>query len=356
MSLNDAAHSTVVSQKLIHSANQDFGIPISNIKPLIKLMVADGVDFSELLANTKLDAADLTNPHKSVSIHQYLQLILNTRAAVPSSIYALQLGEQFFTNYDGALACRVMSCENALQAMELLITYQALFTQVLTLDFEVIDDTGVFTIEERIPLGSAFGHFVEYAFAALYSLGRFCLGKKHINLAFEFAQPENARRQAFQSFFQNPVSFNCAHNRAFMPLETLVLPCVFHDEVQAQSNEKLCMQLLTQIRNDAEIIKKVKAAMREMPFNRVSLESVCERLHISTRSLRRHLQDNGSSFSVLLENERKRIAEHRLHKKDVTVEKLAELLGYQSAASFSRAFKRWYGVSPIQFRQGWHEA
>ena len=355
MSVIDAVHSTVVSQKLIHSGNRDFGIPVSNIKPLIKLMVAEGATFEQLLTNTQISPADLTNPNKNVSIHQYLQLILNSRATIPSSDYALRLGEQFFVNYDGVLACRVMCSENALQAMELLIQYQALFTQVLSLDFEVVDDVGVFSIEERIPLGAAFSHFVEYAFAALYSLGRFCLGKKHINIAFEFDQPPLNRQSKFEDFFNNPVKFNASHNRAYLPLDTLSLACVFHDEQEAQANEKLCQQYLTQIRNDAEIIKKVKAAMREMPFNRISLESICDKLHISSRSLRRHLQDNGSSFTVLLENERKRIAEHKLNKNDVTVEKLAEQLGYQSAASFSRAFKRWYGVSPIQFRQGWHE-
>lgn len=354
MSIHDAVHSTVVSQKLIHSANKDFGIPIGNIKPLIKLMVSEGVTFSQLLAGTQIQTADLTNPNKSVSIHQYLQLIQNSRAAVPSSDYSLQLGEQFFINYDGVLACRVMCSENAREAMELLIKFQALFTQVLILDFEVIDGLGVFSVEERIPLGPTFHHYVEFAFSALYSLGRFCLGKKHINVSFEFSQPELKRQEKFEAFFSNPVKFDSCHNRVYMPQETLALPCVFHDEVEALANEKLCQKYLNQIRNDAEIIKKVKITMREIPFNRISLESICERLHISTRSLRRHLQENGSSFTMLLENERKRIAEYRLSKNDITVEKLAEQLGYQSAASFSRAFKRWYGVSPAQFRHDQH--
>ena len=99
---------------------------------------------------------------------------------------------------------------------------------------------------------------------------------------------------------------------------------------------------LKQLASDTEVINKVKHAMKNLPFNQVSLESVSGRLCMSPRTLRRHLQTLGVSFKTLLENERRNIATKRLDKKDISLDQLAELLGYNSTSSFSRAFKRWY--------------
>jgi len=100
------------------------------------------------------------------------------------------------------------------------------------------------------------------------------------------------------------------------------------------------------------VIHKVKNTMRGMPFNQVSLESLADRMHMSPRTLRRHLHSQGVSFKTLLENERKSIAVKRIEKQDISLEKLADLLGYNSASSLSRAFKRWYGVSPNNYKKG----
>jgi AraC-like DNA-binding protein len=71
---------------------------------------------------------------------------------------------------------------------------------------------------------------------------------------------------------------------------------------------------------------------------------------MSTRTLRRHLQGQGMSYKTLLANERKRIAVQHIEQQDITIDQLADLLGYGNASSFSRAFKGWYGISPQHFK------
>jgi AraC-like DNA-binding protein len=71
---------------------------------------------------------------------------------------------------------------------------------------------------------------------------------------------------------------------------------------------------------------------------------------MSPRTLRRHLQSHETSYKELLEEERKRVALAHIRKQDISIETLAESLGYSDASSFSRAFKRWYGLSPKNFK------
>ncbi len=331
-------------------AHGKFGIPVASIKPLVKYMVSQGIELEKLLEGSNITLSDFTQINRTLLFEQFLKLIINARKLTPVPEYALLLGEHFFIHHDDVLACRVMSSESTLSAMKLLTQYQNLFTQLLDLNLEIIDGVGIFSINEKLPLGDAFPHFVEYSCAVLFCLGRFCLGKNEIDLEFELAHENPGNGDEFSSFFGNTVRFNCSHNRIIISKNTLKQAIIFSNIQNAQENEKLCKQHLKQVNNDQKVIREVKQCIRSMPFNEVSLEVLADKLCMSTRSLRRHLQGQGVSYKSLLENERKRIALKRIEKQDVSIEKLAELLGYHNASSFSRAFKRWFGVSPQHYK------
>lgn len=351
MTLKSSLHLNISTPKFINSVNKELGVPVSNIKPLVKLLVSDGVALNDLLHGTDLQLSNFLDLNKYISFNQHLRLINNARLFSNDPTYALKLGQQFFINHDGILACRVMSSETTQQAMELLSRYQALLTGLLLLDFTVEKDYGVLTVAEKLPLGDSLWHFIEYSFSSIFSLGKFCLGKKDLHVIFEFERESKGDTKVFETFFNNPVRFNCDSNRILIPKETLKDSIIFSDFEWATQNEALCALHLKQLANDTEVIYKVKSTMRSMPFNLISLESLSDRLHMSPRTLRRHLHTQGISFKTLLENERKSIAVKRIEKKDISLEKLAELLGYNSASSLSRAFKRWYGVSPINYKK-----
>lgn len=330
---------------------QDFGISVSSIKPLVKLLVAQGVPLNALLSETGITLNDFTSLRHTVIFKQYKRLISNARRLSTDPTYALQLGEQFFINHDGVLACRMMSSNNPKQAMALVETYQALFTQLLNLRFDSDEQGGVFTIEEKVPLGDILPHFVEYTFAALFCVERFCLGQPHIDMQIELAYPCPGQAEDFECFFNNPVRFDCEKNRIIFSHHTLNQSFIFANALSASENEILCQQYLSQVESDEKLIRKVKTVIREMPFTQVSLEYLGEQVHMSPRSLRRHLQNHGVSYKTLLENERKRLALKRIEANHYSLDDIAHELGYLNASSFSRAFKRWFGMSPLHYKQ-----
>ncbi len=346
-----AIGSNLIAQKHLHTTEQPQLVPMDSLKPLVKLMVAQGVQPQALFAQTQIETQTFVDQSRSIRTDDFLQIILNSRKLSASDDYALKLGEQFFIHYDGALAQRIMCCDHAHQAMEVLVQYQPLFTQVLALDFNVVDDVGFFSLQPRVSLGATLDHFVEYAFSALYWLGRFCTGQNTLDIRFEFTQSEHPKREKFEAFFGNTVTFGCKHNRAILSAKTLSLPCVFRHQQFAQKHEQVCLKYLAHIQQESDLLKQVKLTLRHQPLDTLSLEGVAQQLHMSPRSLRRHLQQQASSFSELLEEERKRKARTQLIESNLSLDRVSEQLGYHSAASFSRAFKRWFGISPAQFRQ-----
>ena len=81
------------------------------------------------------------------------------------------------------------------------------------------------------------------------------------------------------------------------------------------------------------------------------MEDIAARLHVSSRSLRRRLIDEGTSFRALIDEVRQAIAEELLTTGRMKLAEVAERLGYAEPAPFITAFRRWRGQSPTQYRQ-----
>ena len=83
---------------------------------------------------------------------------------------------------------------------------------------------------------------------------------------------------------------------------------------------------------------------------RPSLDVISGQLQMSSRSLRRHLQQNGINFTQLLDEIQREIANMLLQHPSMSVKRVALQLGFEEPSSFSRAYKRWSGISPQQYR------
>jgi AraC-like DNA-binding protein len=88
-----------------------------------------------------------------------------------------------------------------------------------------------------------------------------------------------------------------------------------------------------------------------MPDGSVSADRVAELLHMSRRTLTRHLGEAGHTFKELLDEARRHSAGYYLQTTELSVEDIAFLLGFSESAAFVRAFKRWTRSTPGEFRR-----
>ena len=80
------------------------------------------------------------------------------------------------------------------------------------------------------------------------------------------------------------------------------------------------------------------------------LDQAAETLHLHPRTLRRHLKSEGTSWRALTNEVRSTLAAELLSHVGLSVEELADRLGYSETAAFTRAFIRWFGVPPSTYR------
>ena len=97
---------------------------------------------------------------------------------------------------------------------------------------------------------------------------------------------------------------------------------------------------------------RVRVAVAEtLRCGRPGTRAVAERLHISERTLRRRLHEEGTTFKALLDDIRRQLAIQYLEQPELGIAEIAFMLGFSQTPAFSRAFKRWTGVAPIEQRK-----
>jgi AraC-like DNA-binding protein len=97
----------------------------------------------------------------------------------------------------------------------------------------------------------------------------------------------------------------------------------------------------------ADIVGRVRSEiMRELPGGGVTVESVSAGLHNSTRTIRKRLKEENSSFNKLLAEVRKELVKQLMADRNLSLSQISFMLGFSELSAFSRAYKSWFGLPP----------
>jgi AraC-like DNA-binding protein len=110
--------------------------------------------------------------------------------------------------------------------------------------------------------------------------------------------------------------------------------------------------LLAELPDDDDIVTRARTALDSaMSAGDSSLETVARSLHMSPRSLQRALRERDTSYREMVDSSRQRTASLMLARQEASVSEVAFLLGFSEVAAFHRAFRRWTGIAPGEFRK-----
>ncbi|MCG8393443.1 MAG: AraC family transcriptional regulator [Pseudomonadales bacterium] len=101
----------------------------------------------------------------------------------------------------------------------------------------------------------------------------------------------------------------------------------------------------------SDVLRRVRTALVPGREGYLSPEGLANALHMTPRTLRRRLQEQGYSYQQLLEEARRRDSAQLLRDPELEIRRIGEMLGYLNPANFTRAFKRWTGLSPREWRR-----
>ncbi len=167
---------------------------------------------------------------------------------------------------------------------------------------------------------------------------------------FAHKTPEQTTEHA--RIFKAPVVFNCFANALVMEREFCAQPVPAADPNLFKILRHYLDDMLSHAPREDELLASIRKTIAElMKDGSPDIGRVAKRLALSPRTLQRRLRDIGLEFKVLVDDTRRRFAVEYLKDSENTLTEIAFLLGYSEVSAFSRAFKRWTGATPLDYRR-----
>ena len=130
----------------------------------------------------------------------------------------------------------------------------------------------------------------------------------------------------------------------------LDLDDIFADPVTADACERKCDAIIERMSRAGSYVDQIRRVILMLPCESRNLTAVADEMNTTTRSLRRKLSAEQTTFQKLLDEIRLELATDYLRNTRLTLEDIAPLLGFSDASNFRHAFKRWTGELPSSFR------
>jgi AraC-like DNA-binding protein len=243
------------------------------------------------------------------------------------------------------------SSRNFRQAVELGIRHIKLAGPILKKSFYIRDDVAVFEGQDIIALGKLLPLVCEFWFSSMQTLiervleGPFQAKK----LLLPYPAPDYA--EEYEKVFHCPVQFNAGVMQWHFDLKWLDVPCPNANPITADMCKSFCERMLgTAELEEPELVKTIRLILLDGTGLFPSAQEMAERLHMSKRTLHRRLAGFNLTYQELLDETRRRLTDEYLRETTLTVDEIAERIGFSDTSNFRKAYRHWTGISPNEYR------
>jgi len=331
----------------------DFQRGIASMQLQAQLGVDHGLSLVACLDGTGLTPAQLADPAAVVSAHQELRLVRNlVRGLGEIPGLGLEAGTRYHFSAYGILGFAVVSSPNLRSALEVALRYLNLTYAYNRITAENTDGEMRLLFDDSAIPEEVRQFLLERDAAAALTLQREMFSSALVPLRLSLRGRRLAYTAQFTRLFGVEPRFAAARNELAMDAAVLDAPLPQANESSRRMAEEQCRKLLAARKARSGLAERVRDRILRQPGHIPGMNAVAGDLLLTPRTLRRRLLEEGTSYKALTDEVRETLAEELLSAARLSVEQIAERLGYAEAASFIHAFKRWKGQPPHSYRLG----
>ncbi|MEM7517314.1 MAG: AraC family transcriptional regulator ligand-binding domain-containing protein [Planctomycetota bacterium] len=323
-----------------------------------------GFSMEEITERTSVKRTHLINPNDRVPDDQATLLSLLILQASKGSPATLHLASTVDSAVFGMWGEIGQRCEDLNEAIDAWVRFGPMLADRLVM--ERYDEGDFVVMECRHPGGKEdHGFMSEFGGALTYRLMRTFLQEEMGSCVerVEFQHAPLSSEESYREYFGAPVIHSAKRNAFLFHRKALSTKSRLSDKV-AKGYLQAELELLEDqylIPGSRQLIGSVLDAIaRNVKESEFRASAVAERLNVSLRTLQRSLNEQGLALRFLIQEAREKRARDLLVETDLNIEEIAISVGYADAPTFSRAFRRWTGQSPTEFRSsalgGGHES
>lgn len=229
--------------------------------------------------------------------------------------------------------------------------YQRLLSDAANTDFLVEGDEACMVLDAASDEVSRLRHFNECFVQGLMIFFRSITEGQFRCSRIEFEHQRDHGQEHVKEVLGCDVVFGAPENRMYFPVSLLAHPSPHAEPELLDLHERFASEQIARLEKK-DIVGQVERIVAELlDSGEVTLDGVAERLGIKARTLRTRLTEAETSFNQVLADFRYRLARQLLATTDESIDEIVYLTGFSEPSTFYRAFKRWSGMTPIEYRK-----
>jgi AraC-like DNA-binding protein len=326
-------------------------LSIRAVQPLLGYLRARGHDPVAFLRTQGVDPAIFSNPEARLA-HATSAALWPAAAQLTNDLdIGLHVAQGIRPTSYGVLGLALRTCATLRGAFERLVRYHHLLHDVAELKLAVSGDR--VTLSHALKLTCAAPRAVnEYVVGAWAVTSREATGVRWCPREVRFPHEKPKDISAHLQLFGCPVRFGHLRSEMVFGREILDLPLLEADAELQAILERQVVAVLDKLPRGEAVTDAVRRHLAgELCNGRPEIEQIAPRLNMSPRTLHRRLEEEGTSFREILAEVRRELATRHLAERQLAVSEIAFVLGFSEPSAFNRAFKRWTGQAPLNYRE-----
>lgn len=324
-------------------------IPGIYLYTLSECMKDFGISQQSWLQGSIYESIDSSIINESVNYQTLKILVLQAIELSQHKTLGILVGHRLSLQSHGILGYALMNCENLEAAAKLLEQYITLRFPLVQVSSQLRDGVFVIELTEKFPLEDIRDPIFETILVAIKSALDQIIPKLKKDLTLHLPSSYN-HKSSYDSLKDCTLVFNSPFACVSVPQDLLKNKIPLANLAAYKEAEILCAKELSALSQEDTYKTKVKKKILENNENFPSQEVMASWFNMTSRTLHRRLVAENSSYREILEEAKQSLALSYLGNTDLSIKEIAYFLGYEDDRNFSRAFKRWQGMSPSQFR------
>lgn len=310
-------------------------------------------DLPELLRGVHLTVEQLLDEATRLTAQQQIQIIENALHLSKDERLGLRLGRRLTPAVHGPMGYLASCSPNLLSAIEAFQAFLPTRVSFVRLDLRQSHHRLIIrgTLDaEMSPEVSRF--MAEICALTMLSCAEFIIGRPAHEVETFFVHPDPGPEAGYADHIPGKVFFSSDELIVRLPMELCRIPNVSANHESYALAREQCEAILANLRGEPDSCRRqIETMMLSLPIGTLTEKDAAAAFFISKRTLARRLKEEGVGFRQIRDEILARQARSYLRDGRLSVEAIATLLNYHDSASFRRAFKRWFGMTPDKYRQ-----
>lgn len=328
-------------------------VPTRYYAALLAFVEERGFSKAEVVEGTGVSLEMLGTDESYLTLDQVIRFVQRASELVPGDEMPLEVGQRLMLGSHGAVGVAALTASSVEAAFHVVLRYFALVTPLFDVAFRTEGSRGAVRLRARWPLPPVVERFqLATMTGSLYAQGTFLVrGGLPPGLEVDAKHARPAHLPSWVDESGVVVRFDQPEHEVRFPAELARRVSPLADPVAHAAACKTCEALLAARPDPLRLASSIRRLLEEAGPPYLDLDTVASRLFLSTRTLRRRLAEEGTSYRELLEDVRLARADAWLSDGDRSITQIGLELGYADASNFTRAYRRARGESPLSMRR-----